>query len=354
MMKKVMVVGGAGVLGILICQELFRIFQGKIRLVITDYNVDRGKRKAATINNNVEFRYLDVTKEESIQAAIQNVDSVIVVLKQQQPHIQRVCIENRITCIDVTPFTDFVEKVKCFHPDAVKNDVASVVMSGFFPGLSGLMVKKAVSQFQKIDEVNIGLLQNTNAKAGVTGILDMLKIISERVDDPTGENVSGFTKKRKMYFLDLCNQREVRLIHHAEANFLKQSLTIENIHYWTAWNAPVFNKQISLMKRLGIIHRVLKLKKSKFLSKVVKHNPEKSEDAYLTVKVKGTINVKQSTKTLTLSTFSDYHTTASITAAIAKLIAAKKLKGVTFPFEIIDLDELLSVINYEDIIIEES
>ena len=199
-MKKVVVVGGAGVLGSLICQELLRIFQGEIRLVITDYNVDRGKRMTSTINNNVEFRYLDVTKEESIHTAIQNVDIVIVVLKQLQPHIQRVCIDNRILCIDVTPFTDFAKKAKCLHPDAVKNDVASVVMSGFFPGLSGLMVKKAVSQFQKIDEVNIGLLQNTNAKAGVTGILDMLKIISERVNEHTGENVSGFTKKRKMFF----------------------------------------------------------------------------------------------------------------------------------------------------------
>lgn len=353
-----MVVGASGVLGNLVGIELLRVFDNQVNLVVTDYKIDRGKKLADLFSKEVEFRYLDVTNKENIMKAIKNVDMVVVVLKQQNPYIQKACIDNGITCIDVTPFAEFVDKIKLLHKDAERNEIGSVVMCGFFPGLSGLMVKKAVSSFQEVTEVNIGLLQNTNAKAGISGILDMLKIISQHVDYDTistTANISGFTKKRKMYFLEPHNEREVRLIDHAEKAFLKQNLRIGKVNYWTAWNNHFFNKQIFLLKRFGVIDIILKFRNSKFLSKIVKHNPNKNEKAFLTVEVKGKIDSKECIKTLSFSTFSDYHTTAMVTAILAKITVHKKIKGVVFPFEIADIDEILSEITCKgDIVFRET
>ena len=244
-----MVVGASGVLGKLVCMELLRIFETQIQLIVTDYKKDRGKRLAETFNREVIFRYLDVTNEENITKVIKNIDIVIILLKQHNPFIQRVCIEHHIQCIDVTPFVDFVGKVKVLHQEAEENEVASVVMAGFFPGLSGLMIHKAISGFQQIDEVNIALLQNTNAQAGISGVLDMLKIISQRVKGQSS-NLPGFTIKRKMFFNNMFTEKEVRLIDHAEKEILNQKLNIKTINYWTSWNRPFFNKQISLLKSL--------------------------------------------------------------------------------------------------------
>lgn len=355
-MKKIMVVGASGVLGKLVCTELLRIFNNQVQLTVTDYKTDRGTRFAKSFHQEVMFQYLDVTDEENIKETIKNMDIVIVVLKQRNPYIQRFCINNDILCIDVTPFTNFVEKIERLYQETEKNDVGLIVMSGFFPGLSGLMVKKVVSSFHEITEVNVGLLQNTNAKAGISGILDMLKIISQRVDDYEDNhsaNISGFSKKRKMYFLEPSHNREVRLIDHAEKRFLQKSLHIKNINYWTSWNSSFFNKQISLLKKLGLIDVILKLHNSKFLSKIVKHNPNKNEDAFLTVEVKGFIDDKQCKKTLSLSTFSDYHVTAMVTAALAKIAVDKKIKGMVFPFELTDVDEILSEMNCTDVTLKE-
>jgi len=354
-MKKVMVIGASGVLGRLVCKELLRIFNNQVTLVVTDYKEDRGEKLAKSFNQEVIFQYLDITNKENISKVIKNIDIVIVVLKQQNPYIQKACIENNIICIDVTPFSDFAKKIQSLYQVTEKNEVGSIVMSGFFPGLSGLMVKEAVSNFQEVTEVNIGLLQNTNAEAGISGILDMLKIISQRVhyyEDDKIENISGFTTKRKMYF-EQYNEKEVRLIDHAEKDFLRQKLKVEKINYWTSWNKNFFNKQISLLKKLGIINTIVKLNNNKFLSKIVKHNPTKNENAFLTVEVKGKIDNKDRIKTLTLSTFSDYHTTAMVTAVLAKVTVHKKIEGVVCPFEIIDLNELLSEINCKDIILKE-
>lgn len=349
-MKKIMVVGASGVLGQLVCSELIRIFDSQIRLIVTDYKIERGEKLANSFNTDVQFRYLDANREENVKQAIKNIDIVVVVLKQKNPYIQKVCIENKILCLDVTPYYEFVEKVNELNEDAQNNDIGSVVMSGFFPGLSGLMVKKAISNFSEVIEINVGLLQNTNAKAGISGILDMLNIIAQPVKFEN-KVIFGFTNKRKMDFLHHLKEKEVRCIDHSEKTILKETLGINSINYWTSWNVNVFNNLVSLLRQVGFIKNIHKHKD--FLSKVVKHKPHKNENIFLTVEVKGVIDNKEKLKILTLSTFSDYHTTAMATASLAKIAQQKNVKGVVYPFEITDIDELLSKINCPNIIIEE-
>lgn len=345
-----MVVGASGVLGKLICSELIKLIDDQMMLIITDYNQERGKKLANSIKN-AQFQYLDVDDGDNVNRVIRNIDIVVVVLKQRSPRIQKLCVENKILCIDVTPFFDFAEKVIELNPIAEKNEVGSVIMSGFFPGLSGLMIKEAISGFQEVSEVNVGLLQNSNAKAGLSGVLDMLNIISQPVDLQTN-SIPGFTFKRKMYFLNKVKEQEVRLIEHSEKSLIKSKLKNVPIQYWTSWNVTTFNKLISLMRRIGLIPLLLKFNK-KFLTKVVKHNPNIDENAFLTVEVKGTVEKRQRVRIIAMSTHSDYHTTAKVTAALAKISLNKKVKGVLCPFEITSLEELISVIDCPDIVIQD-
>lgn len=356
---KIMVIGASGVLGRLICNELIRIYANKIELIVTDYKLNREEELVNSINQNVKFQCVDVTSEQSIIEGLQNIDVVIVALKQSNPLVQKVCIERRILCIDVTPFASFVYKVDTFSQEAIKNKVGTIVMSGFFPGLSGLMVKKAASKFDNVTEVNVGLLQSTNAKAGISGIVDMLKIINEDVVTSESVVVKGFTEKRKMNFGNLSTKKEVKRINHAEKEFLQRKLSIENINYWTAWDSQLFNKQILLLKKLKVINLIHSFKKKQFLSKIVKHDPYKPETAFLTVEVKGYIGEKRYIRTLLLSTFSDYHLTAMVTAALTKVALKKDLTGRFFPFEIANIDEILFEINskgicYKEYVEEES
>lgn len=350
-MKKVMVVGAAGVLGNLVCNELLRIMEKEVKLIVTDYKTERGKKLANSFKQDVQFQFLDVNDEENVKQVIKKADIVLVVVKQKIPHIQIACIENKVLCIDVTPFYEFVKKVVELNHRAEKNDTGSIIMSGFFPGLSGLMVKEAISNFQEVTEINVALLQNTNAKTGLSGILDMLKIISQPVTFQSNI-ISGFTKKKDMYFSNQFKEREIRLIDHSESMLLKDNLTSAPIYYWTAWNSNVFNKMISALKKIGFTKIIQKVN-NKFLNKIVKHNPNKNENAFLAVEVEGVVDNQKCKRILSLSTFSDYHTTAMMTAALTKIGLQKEVKGIICPFEITNLDELLSVINCSDILIEE-
>lgn len=352
-MQRVMVIGASGVLGHLVCMELLRIYNDQIELIVTDYKIERGKRLASSFNKEVEFRSLNINDEENIKQVVIDVDAVVVTLKQESPLIQKACIDHKILCIDVTPFYDFVAEVSGLSDAAQNNEVGSVVMSGFIPGLSGLMVQKAVSDFTEITEVNIGFLQNTNAKAGISGILDMLRIISLPVSFKNTV-IPGFSQKRAMLFLNQNRHTKVRLIEHAEKNLLTEKLKVnmDSIHYWTSWNKNTFNILISLLKRTGMIKVIRKMNRG-LLSKMVSHNPSRPEDAFITVEVKGIIDNKERSRLLSLSTTSDYHTTAMATAALVKIAYQKKVVGVVCPFEIASLDEVIAEINSANIIVKE-
>jgi len=349
-MKKIMVVGASGVLGKLVCIELLRVFENQIRLIVTDYKTERGNNLAKSFKRDVQFQYLDVDDKENVNQVIRNIDIVVVVLKQKIPHIQKTCMENKVLCIDVTPFYEFAEKVMELHQIAKENNAGSVIMSGFFPGLSGLMIKKAISNFQEVKEINIALLQNTNAKAGISGILDMLKIISQPVAFKN-THLSGFSQKRRIRFLNDFKEKEVRLIDHSEKILIKDKLTTAPIHYWTAWNSDAFNKLVSFLRKMGLIQMIHKFGHA-LLSKAVKHNPALNENAFLTVEVKGTVDDRERIRTLSVSTFSDYHTTAMVTASLAKIALMKEVKGIVCPFEITDIEELISVMGCSNIVMK--
>ncbi len=64
---------------------------------------------------------------------------------------------------------------------------------------------------------------------------------------------------------------------------------------------------------------------------------------FLTIEARGEIDNKVKIKSLQLSTFSDYHTTAMFTAALAKISSKTNTGGVVFPYEMTNLDEVLKL-----------
>lgn len=353
---KVMVIGASGALGQLICKELIHIFGSQLKLIVTDYKRERGEDLTHSMQPFAFFEHLDATNSNDLNKKINNVDIVVVSLNQTKPLIQEVCIKKRITCIDVSPFGFFVNEVEKLHNHALQAGVSSIVMSGFLPGLSGIMVNQSVQEFEEVRRVDVGLLQNTNAKAGISGIIDMLHIVSQNVvykDIPHDSCIKGFTKKQIMSFNNPVGNKEVRLIQHDEKMFLSNKLSVPQVNYWTAWNEKKFNRQIALLRTTGILRLLTTMSNANFLSKAIKHNPNKSEDAHMTVEVIGTVDKKHCKKTIMLSSPSDYHLTAMVTAALAKIVAKEKKSGVLFPFQLTDVRRLLGEIDREEIIYQE-
>jgi saccharopine dehydrogenase-like NADP-dependent oxidoreductase len=343
---KIIVIGASGILGGLICTELSLLFNNSIQLFIGDYQKKRGEKTANKFNG--EFCETDSTNVEKLTASLSDKDIVIVAVNQTEPVIQKVCLEYEIICIDVTAFYSFAQKVQDVYKNHNGTKATSVLMAGFFPGLSGVLLQKAVKYFDDINEANITLLQNTNAKAGATGIIDMLNIISQPVHTTLYDKdiqLFGFSLKRKISIPQSDKKYKARLIYHSEKQLLLDKLQIKNLNYWTAWDSPVFNILVSLLRRSGLLLFLTHKMNKKTLKKLIKHDENKSEETVLIADVKGYKEKSEQRKYFTIETFSDYGTTAKIAAALAKIVLQRKTEGACFPLEITDLDEILNVIN---------
>ena len=344
---KIIVIGASGVLGGLICNELKNSFGNDIILFVGDYHTIRGENTARKFN--AKYCETNITYIEKLSVSLSDMDIIIITINQKEPIIQRICIEKNLLCIDVTAFYSFTKKVQELYRN-IKGDrkPTSLLMAGFFPGLSGLILQKALKSFDSVEDVNISLIQNTNAKAGASGMLDMLKIISQPVITTYKDKEirkPGFLIKREIKLPLLEKTYKPRLISHPEKTMLGEMFSVENLNYWTAWNNSVFNILISFLKRTSLLRFITSRIKRETLNKIIKHDESKSEETVLIVDIKGYKNKIEYTKSFFLKTFSDYGTTAKTTVALAKVILAKKNQGACVPLEITNLDEILEIMN---------
>ncbi|MBN2436509.1 MAG: hypothetical protein JXK07_14710 [Spirochaetes bacterium] len=350
-MTKIIVIGASGVLGGLICTEILNLFKKNVKLFIGDYKSNRGKITADYFN--AEFCETNIDDLNELSLSLSGKDLVIITINQKEPVIQKLCLEKSIPCIDITAFYSFAKKVQTlYNTDTNDNKSTSIIMAGFWPGLSGLLLTEALKEFDEVYESNISLIQNTNAKAGASGIVDMLKIISEPVNtmyNDTNITLSGFSLKRKIKLPFANKEYTTRLISHSEKQMLSEKLPVRNINYWTTWNNCFFNLLISIMNKTKLLNIIVNKIDKNTINKIPRHDAKKSEETILVVDVKGKKENNIIVKKLCIKTFSDYGTTAKIVAALARESLTNRTAGVCLPLEITTLNKVLKIINDERI-----
>lgn len=346
MKKNVLVIGSSGALGKLICSELNQHYRLKVNLYVGDYLEERGKQTAQEFE--ASFCLTELTDENKLTNSISKMDAVIVAIKQHEPIIQKCCFKAKVLCVDVTAFSSFANKIKEIYKENRDFKSPSVVMAGCIPGLSGLLLKKAVENSNDVHNVDVAFIQNSNAIAGFNGILDMLRIISQPVTIAAGKEskqVPGFIKKLKFKLLTSKDTYTLRLINHPEKEYLSDRFTFNNINYWTSWNNKFLNVFLEVLNFTGILKKLVNKKKYPILGKFKKKYNEKDETAYLQVVVTSISSGIKKIKKYQIRIFSDYKMTAKIVVLLAMISEYKNKKGVLHPCDIMSLDEVLDIID---------
>ncbi|PKM58460.1 MAG: hypothetical protein CVU98_00795 [Firmicutes bacterium HGW-Firmicutes-3] len=358
---KILVIGASGVLGKLICRETLRVFNNNVNLLVGDYRRDRGRALALMLGPKAEYQYIDASNSNSIKVALKDVSCVIISMNQNEPLIQTQCIEAKIHCIDVTASSELLDKVKPLNKKAIASNIALVMFSGFFPGLSGILIKDTSSDFERTDEVNIGLLSSVNAQAGYSGFIQMLEVCHKPVvlkHKNQEKTFPGFYQKTYMHFSEPFGRKHVRLVNYSERAVLAQYLNIPILNYWIGLEKEALTMALGILKKIRVTALCLKNRiLGKFFTKVLfKHNPDKPETTALSISVHGTQCGISKTRILTLKAYSDYGVTAAFNAALCWYLVyqmSSKSLGVRFPFEIVTLSEILSIMATEGVTIDD-
>ncbi|MCW6036974.1 saccharopine dehydrogenase NADP-binding domain-containing protein [Spirulina subsalsa FACHB-351] len=334
------VLGGSGVLGTLICEQLRQVLGEELWLRVGDRNPQRGAATARQLGGQTTSTRVDAHSDTSLDQALAGVDFALVALNQPEPRIQRACLRRGIPCIDVTAKREFTQQVRQLDSEAQAQKVSLLLGVGFLPGLSGLMVKYFSQNWDAVQSVDLGLLQNGNARVGRSGILDMIGIIAAPVPDihPPHDLIPGFLKTRSLGFGDLAPQQSVHLINHMEAQELRAFFPDFPVRYWTAWNRPLLNQGFRFLQHLGWLPKLATSPLMISLADQIaqSHQPEQPETAALSVEVQGKIAGEARSRWGTLIVPSDYGITARAAGILTKLVLENPTYGVHLPFECFD------------------
>lgn len=350
--KSILVIGAAGELGTLICNEIKTQYKELWNLHVGDYKLERGQKLAAL--HDADFSLIDLKNPNHMIQVLKNIDAVIVAIKQSEPIIQQYCFESNVLCVDVSAFATFASKVEALYKKNPQTKTCSIIMAGFFPGLSGMLLKDAINQLDTVDKADISLVQNTSAIAGVTGMLDMFNIIHQQAiftDNLETKTVHGFSLKQIVIPKNSNKKHTVRLIHHSEKEWLSRDFQLNKIHYWTGWNNALFNKIIATLVQTKWFKRWIGKPNHPILRKLRKNTKPKNESAYLIVSVHGTKGQSESQVEWHVKTFSDYGITAIMATAITDLALKSDAVGVFHPAHLFKWEDVSSKVIRQNIMV---
>jgi saccharopine dehydrogenase-like NADP-dependent oxidoreductase len=349
MQDKILILGSNGILGKYIIEKVIHSF-GVENLVISDYEKNRLSRKMEQIcgqfGKEPNSRVIDVNSEDSVRKGLNSIGIVILAIQQNEPLIQRLCLEYNIPSIDVSVNPKFISKALSLNKQTT-NQSLQLITAGLFPGLSGILAKEIAKRSAKQETVDVGLLQSANGTNGKTGVSDMLTIFDRDVEWIQQDNSaikSGFSHKKKFRFPDPIGNATLRLADFVERNYLK-SIGI-NSNYWTSFDKESLNKSISLLKKLGFLRLFKYPVVGNFLSAAIsKQNQGDKQEVIGLV-------AKSSNSEIYMVLKSDYEATASCVIAFAKKMLGNKrsYNGVRFPFEAFIFEEIKSDVS--DVIME--
>lgn len=327
--RRILVLGAAGALGRELCVALKDVFGEYLDLYIGDNREERRLQLTASIPG-ASYREISTQDFENVCDAIEGIDCVIIAFPQNQPIVQHACFFKQIICIDACSFQDMADKVRALQ---CEKESLSIVMSGFFPGLSGVFAHGLTEEFEEVKEISVGMLHNVNGEVGSAGLEELLKMISSPLD--SGQ--CGFTHKREMSFFH--SNFPVREINPDERRILMKKTGVPDVIYWLGWNRPKFTKLVGFLVKHNLLTNV-----SKMLLKASRRRKPEDERVYLFIRLEGIKNQERHSILTDISAQSSYKSAAFYISMIADKAFISDKKGLRFPFEMMALNDF----NYFD------
>ncbi len=157
--KKICVAGGAGLTGQCAVRDLLRS-KNVESICVADYDqkgLDELRRKLKDDDSRLEFRKIDVRKEEETASVFKGYDVVINGVQYYfNLKVMSAALKARTNYLDFGGlYYTTLEQIRRFNNQFRDSGLLGVVGMGAQPGVSNLMVKQAIKGFSHADSVEI-------------------------------------------------------------------------------------------------------------------------------------------------------------------------------------------------------
>lgn len=353
-MKNILVIGGYGKVGSVICKTLSMIYPEKV--IAAGRNFDKAKKFSLSMNNKVLPMYLDIYDLEASHEVFTHTQLVIMCLDQKDTKFVEMCIQNKVHYIDISPSYTILSKIESLHSKALESGTTLVLGVGLAPGLSNLMVKNLVNRVNKVNSTDIYLMLGIGEKHGNDGVEWLLNNINNNYlirENGRNKRVSSFTDHKYVKLPKKYGERVAYRFDLADQHILFKTLDLENVSSRFFYDSALTTKELAMLKKLGAF-KLLKYKSFKniFIKIFVGalHIFDKlqigSNDYLIKAEVHGEIEGKEGTIESVLFGSNNTEITGNVASILGnKLVQNKYSAGVNYMEQLFDLDDILSILD---------
>lgn len=255
-------------------------------------------------------------------------------------------------------YIHILSKIESLHSKALEFGTTLVLGVGLAPGLSNLMVKNLVNQFNKVYSTDIYLMLGIGEKHGNDGVEWLLNNINNNYwicENGQNKYVSSFTDGKYVELPKKYGKRVAYRFNLADQHILTKTLDLENVSSRFFYDSVFTTKELAILKQLG----AFKLLKYKFFKNIFKKTfvgalhvfdtlKIGSNDYLIKAEVHGEIEGGKGSIESVLFGSNNTEITGNVASIIGnKLIRNSYSAGVHYMEQLFDLNHILSILDGE-------
>lgn len=350
MKDKILVIGGYGQVGQVICTNLSNIFPTKV--IAAGRNFQKAKDFSLLTSGKVIPEQIDIYSIDKNSKLLKDICVVIMCLDQKNVRFVNICIENKIHYIDISPSYTILSQIESLNHKAKEFETTLVLGVGLAPGLSNLLVKYSKAYLDTINLVDIFLLLGIGEKHGRDGVEWLLNNINSDftvVENNCKKTVKSFEDRKKTKLLPQLKLKTTYRFNLADQHIIPKTLGIKTVSSRLCYDSRFVTKEVALLKKLGVFNLVkIKLFKNLFIKlferilNIFKKFNIGSDLYVVKVEVEG---IKEDREMIFEASISGYNN-SKLTGGVASIIAEKLFineypSGVHYVEQLFELEEFI-------------
>lgn len=246
MRDHILVIGGYGHVGNIICRKLGSIYPGKV--IAAGRSMEKAEEFSRTTNGRVKPLQLNI--EEPVNPALlQDIKLVVMCVDQSNPTFARACFAQGMDYLDISANYDFLAQVERLHEEAVANQTTAVLSVGLAPGLTNLLARLAKSQLDHIQEIDITVMLGLGDQHG-TGAIEW-----------TVDNLGTGVQDRKITdFGEELGRRTAFRFNFSDQYVIPRTLGVPSVSTRLCFDSSMVTRCLGWLNALGVF-RLLKQKR---------------------------------------------------------------------------------------------
>lgn len=248
MMKQgIVVVGGYGQVGQVVCHELAKFFPGNV------YAAGRSYEKAKRFSDDQGGRVLPLQMDinEGIpEDFFQDVSLVVMCLDLRDTGFVQACIDHQVDYVDITADYSVIAGIEKLSPAG-----STVVLSvGLAPGLTNMLAKQGKQRLDtaRLADIYVLLgLGEAHGRAAIEWTIDNLAADFSVLEYGRKRQVASFTEGKKTRFPAPFGQRTAYRFNFSDQHVIPRTLDIPSVSTRLCFDSPLVTRTAAGLKRAG-------------------------------------------------------------------------------------------------------